>query len=649
MKQILRWGSLPLLILLLGSILSSYEAPSPLVHTRSVTETIKLQYVEDVEAFKTAVDQLWMASKDQPEQLAAIFKICRNRYKKIEYLAEYYDAEFVKKHINGAPLPRLSTDDNKMIEEPEGLQTLEELIFSEEQEALLPEIRSLTERLSQNVRIFVPFQHQYPMRHRFVFEASRSQLIRIFSLSLTGFDTPATLAGIQESQLSLAAVQQAVSLYFPLIQKQDPALRENLDNRFTGALSYLAQNQDFDNFDRLHFLTEYLNPLYAGLTDARKILGIPTASEATPGKVKFSLNPKARNLFDEDLLNPFYYTELISEQHTENTIELGRTLFFDPLLSDNLDRSCASCHHPEKAFTDGNKKSIARGFKGTVNRNAPTLINSAYSARLFLDLRAEKLEDQIHHVIFSEKEFNTNFFEIFKRIKQSPEYLELFKKAFPDYQDRPLHRYTLATALSSYIISIGGFSSPFDQYVKGERESLDPAVKRGFNLFMGKAACGTCHFAPTFSGLVPPAFHEMESEILGVPANKDPEAPVLDQDPGRAGGRVKEDFAIYHRSFKTTTVRNIALTAPYMHNGVYDNLEEVVDFYNRGGGAGMGLEVPHQTLPPDELNLTPEEIKDLVAFMESLTNEQIDTRRPERLPKFPEGSRYNDRKIGGEY
>ncbi|MEM6802960.1 MAG: cytochrome c peroxidase, partial [Bacteroidota bacterium] len=309
----------------------------------------------------------------------------------------------------------------------------------------------------------------------------------------------------------------------------------------------------------------------------------------------------------------------------------------------------ASCHKPELAFTDGEKKSIARGFDGTVDRNAPTLINSAYSARLFLDLRAEKLEDQIHHVIFNEKEFNTNFFEVFDRLKQSDEYVQLFKKAFPQYADRPLHRYTLATALSSYIISLGSFSSPFDQYVRGEKEEVAPAVKRGFNLFMGKAGCGTCHFAPTFSGLVPPAFHEMESEILGVPGNKDVENPILDEDPGRSAGRVKESFVIYHRSFKTTTVRNIAMTAPYMHNGVYDNLEEVVDFYNRGGGAGMGMDVPYQTLPPDELGLNENEISDLVAFMESLTHSKIDTRRPEKLPAYPEASPFNNRVIGGKY
>ena len=650
MKRLLVWAS-PSLFLLMGLFLSAFFNPIPTSLNKSLTNQVKSKYLTDLDIFLEATAELSKLARDHasPAELQTQLTKCREVYKRTEFLAEYYDGEFVKKYLNGAPLPRLSTDDNKVIEGPEGMQTLEELIFSEDPSAEIEEIQRLSERLYQHVVIFLPFQKQSPMRHRFVFEAARSQIIRIFALSLTGFDTPMTLNGISESRISLASVQNAIQLYYPLIDKSQPELSKDLQTLFEGAAAFLAENKDFDSFDRLSFLKTYLNPLYAALTDARKLLGIPTASEAVPGNFKYSLNPNARNIFSEDLLNPFYYTELVESQYTENTIELGRTLFFDPILSDNLERSCASCHKPELAFTDGQKKSIARGFEGTVERNAPTLINAAYSARLFLDLRAEKLEDQIHHVIFSEKEFNTNFFEIFGRIQQSEEYMDLFKKAFPQYADRPLHRYTLATALSSYIISLGSFSSPFDQYVRGERAEIETSVKRGFNLFMGKAGCGTCHFAPTFSGLVPPAYHEMESEILGVPSNKDVDNPVLDEDPGRSGGRVKEAFAIYHRSFKTTTVRNIARTAPYMHNGVYDELEEVVDFYNRGGGTGMGLEVPYQTLPPDELGLTETETADLVAFMKALTNEKIDRNRPEKLPAFPEGSPFENRIVGGKY
>ena len=233
---------------------------------------------------------------------------------------------------------------------------------------------------------------------------------------------------------------------------------------------------------------------------------------------------------------------------------------------------------------------------------------------------------------------------------QSEEYVKMFDLAFPSVAGRPsLNPYSFAAAISAYVTSLRSFQSPFDQYVRGEISQIDEDVKKGFNLFMGKAGCATCHFAPTFNGNVPPIFDDSESEVLGVPANKDVNKPIIDEDPGRARARLKERTPIYHRSFKTVTVRNIELTAPYMHNGVYDTLEEVVDFYNRGGGQGMGLDVPNQTLPPDPLDLTDDEQKALIAFMKSLTDAERFNKIPERLPSFPEASGLNKRKIGGEY
>lgn len=134
---------------------------------------------------------------------------------------------------------------------------------------------------------------------------------------------------------------------------------------------------------------------------------------------------------------------------------------------------------------------------------------------------------------------------------------------------------------------------------------------------MGKATCGTCHFAPTFSGLVPPFFEENESEVLGV--LKNPKTIELDDDLGRsASKRLTYETEIYDRSFKTVTVRNISKTAPYFHHGQYNTLEEVVEFYNVGGGIGFGLEVPNQTLPPDSLNLSEVEKRQLIAFLKAI-------------------------------
>jgi cytochrome c peroxidase len=165
---------------------------------------------------------------------------------------------------------------------------------------------------------------------------------------------------------------------------------------------------------------------------------------------------------------------------------------------------------------------------------------------------------------------------------------------------------------------------------------------------MGKAACGTCHFAPVFNGTVPPYFNDTEAEVLGVPESYDTLHPVLDHDLGRFDSGYPRDKAPFYKyAFKTVTVRNAAITAPYMHNGAIKSLEEVVDFYNRGGGAGMGLDVPHQTLPFDHLTLSEAEQKDLVAFMHALTSTSFDTEKPKSLPAFEQHPAWNQRTVGG--
>ncbi len=135
---------------------------------------------------------------------------------------------------------------------------------------------------------------------------------------------------------------------------------------------------------------------------------------------------------------------------------------------------------------------------------------------------------------------------------------------------------------------------------------------------MGKAKCGSCHFAPLFNGTQSPLFSKSEAEVLGVPAQADTANAVLDEDPGRF---ILNPYPQYRYAFKTTTLRNVAKTAPYMHNGVYKSLEEVMDFYNRGGGAGIGIELDNQTLSPEPLNLSKKEIREIIAFLKTLNDD----------------------------
>ncbi len=626
---------------------NNYRFPAPI---DSVITEISEAYLLNIETLKNSADT-FQKSLDRASvtEQRKIFLALRKDYKKIEYLIAYIDPEFNKDYINGAPLPSLErkADDDITVLEPEGIQIIEELLFSDEYSENKEKISALSEQLSFNISKTLDFQKKVPFTHRYIFEAGRQEVIRIFTQNLAGFDSPSLEQVIEEQAIALRSVKEAILRYTPLLNKKAPQLTKELKRQFDGAINYLETNTDFEKFDRMYFLKNHINPIYASILDAQLKIGIETYYEAPPLYQKHAVNYYARNLFDPQFLNSNYYTRYPSDKDNKDVVSLGRALFFDPILSRNNKRSCASCHQPEKAFTDGKAKSTAFDFQGELKRNSPTLINAAYADRFFHDLRTDMLDDQIEHVIVDKSEFRNSFLNIFKTLEKSDEYVTLFKKGFPELGDEPINKYSVSASIAAYVASLSGFDSPFDKYVRDESEELSDEAIKGFNLFYGKAACGTCHFAPTFSGLVPPFYKESESEVLGVPA--DIGNTKLDNDFGRMNGVIKEGAHIYKHAFKTPTVRNAAATAPYMHNGVYTSLEQVVDFYNKGGGQGLGFDLPNQTLPPDPLELSDAESKSLVAFMESLTDlSSTKNAAPTRLPRFTDPV-LNQRKIGGEY
>lgn len=528
----------------------------------------------------------------------------RLAYKKVEFYLAFHFPEFTKENINGAPLFRIEKEGTRpKVITPDGLQVLDELIYSDEASEQKVHIGGLAMKLHS---AFIDLSNGIgapKMEGAYGIAALRMELVRILSMGITGFDTPGSLQALPEARASLMGMKL---FYEENYSKDDAALK-----LFGGAIQYLEKNTDFDTFDRLVFIKEYIDPLYKTLaTKQGKAPGFLSNTSAW--------NTNSQSVFAKDFLNPYYFTNISKDEDNEVIRSLGRTLFYDPALSGDGSVSCASCHKPELAFTDGQAKSQSRVQGKTVLRNSPTLLNAAYSDRYFYDLRAFTLEQQAEHVIFNTEEFNTAYSAILKKLSQKPEYATRFKKAFGK---NGINRANFSKALASYVLSLQSFNSPMDKYLRGESAEISTSVKNGFNLFMGKAACATCHFAPTFSGLVPPLYSENESEILGV--LKDPKAArkELDTDNGRVDNEIYTEYAwIYERSFKTSTVRNIALTAPYFHNGAYTTLEEVIDFYNEGGGEGMGFTVKNQTLAPDKLNLTPQEKKDLIAFMNALTD-----------------------------
>ena len=527
----------------------------------------------------------------------------RLSYKRVAWLTEYYYPSYSTKHFNGAPLLKAEKyGTHSTVQPPEGLQVLDEMVHVDSVDT--EQVVILARTLANHAAALAPEMATRPYPLAELLEAMRTELVRIPTLYLTGFDTPGSLAGLSESRVALESMHRVLSKQDILASYTEYA---TLRDQFSAAVAALHPPIDFDAFDRLSFQRDHLNGLYRGLASLQRAAGLPPSVRFPTGR-----NPYGQELlYADDFLDPYHYTELSARTDGPALRQLGERLFHDASLSQSGTLSCASCHQPDLAFTDG-------GAGGTA-RNAPTLVNAVYADRYFYDLRAYTLEQQAEHVIYDHGEFDTDYGHIVEKLRSTPSYQRAFRGALG--RDSEISRSAFSAALASYVLSLRSFNSPFDRYARGEVDTLSEPARNGYNLFMGKAGCGTCHFAPTFSGLVPPLYTENESEILGVLENPHAWTKTLSPDRGRmAGGVPHEEVWIYDRSFKTPTVRNAALTGPYFHNGAYANLDLVVDFYDRGGGAGMGLEVPNQTLPPDKLSLTEREKRELVEFMHALTD-----------------------------
>lgn len=590
--------------------------------------TIKSLYVQDLNELAQQIATYHNTLKVTNLNLDVLqqnHRDTRLAFKQVEALLSFYDKRRIKQTINGAPLPWVAFAGNqRMVKDPVGLQVLDELVYAEQPLEHLAAIQTLVEQLQQDFQIILKVQQKKQLFHQEIFEALRLELIRIFTLGLTGFDTPGSLQAIPETIQALQGIQGIIQHYQAVVKTSHPTLVQQIDQQFAIAIEYLEAHPDFDTFDRLYFLKTSIHSLYQSIYDLHYALGAAYFDKRNQKPT--AINYAAQNIFAEDFLNPNFY--IISELNTElaqQKIALGERLFYDKRLSKRETLSCASCHDPQLAFTDGKAKSTANDLVHTTLRNAPTLINAVYADRYFYDLRARRLENQVNHVILNELEFATDYQTIQKKLQTDSTYLAAFAAANDGLPNaRLINPSSITDAITAYVASLHSFNSPFDQYMRDERPELSEEVKRGFNLFMGKAACGTCHFAPLFSGTVPPYFNESEAEILGVPTTKDSLSPILDADLGRyASGHPVDQYDHLKHSFKTPTVRNVANTAPYMHNGVYDSLEEVVNFYNHGGGAGMGIPVPFQTLAADSLHLNLQEQTDIIAFMESLSDKSF--------------------------
>jgi cytochrome c peroxidase len=292
---------------------------------------------------------------------------------------------------------------------------------------------------------------------------------------------------------------------------------------------------------------------------------------------------------------------------TQARIDLGRALFFDTRLSGSEMLSCAWCHNPARGWSDGQPTAIGHGFK-RLGRKTPTILNTAYNPLQMWDGRKTTLEDQALGPIESPGEMNLPLDKMVARLKTVAGYGPLFEAAYPG---EGITDKTVAKAIASFERTVVSTRSPFDRWREGDEHAVNDAVKRGFKLFTGKANCSLCHQGFNFTDN---GFHNIGVRTLSG-----------DEDEGRFARR---KVKVLKGAFKTPTLRDVELTAPYMHNGIYRTLDEVVDHYDRGGDVKDNLS---PNMKP--LGLSAGEKADLVAFMKSLTGPPLHVEVP-ALPVY---------------
>lgn len=294
---------------------------------------------------------------------------------------------------------------------------------------------------------------------------------------------------------------------------------------------------------------------------------------------------------------------------TEEKIALGKQLYFDPRLSRDGAVSCASCHDPAKGYSNGER--FATGVDNQQGgRSAPVVINAAYNTMQFWDGRAGSLEEQALGPIQNPIEMNLTLEEATERLNAIPGYREQFQKIFGTDATSE----GIAQAIACYERTVLCGNAPYDRFVAGDQNALSPAASRGRALFFGKAHCSACHAGPNFTDN---GFHN-----IGIGMDRP------DYDVGRAAiSKLKGDTG----AFKTPTLREIARSAPYMHDGSLATLEDVVEHYNKGG-----VENPWLDEEIFKLNLTAEEKQDLIAFLvEGLSSDDYPLHEPPELPAAP--------------
>ena len=469
---------------------------------------------------------------------------------------------------------------------------------------------------------------------------NRLFLLNLAAIYTTGFECPDPKNVIPELRSMLTDVHKTYIAYNKGFT--NTALSSQYLEIYLNTINFVnKQSNDFEEFDHYTFIKDFINPLFAKNQQLIKEYNVVSKSY-----IDYSLNKNSTSIFSKNLYNGQNTKGIFLRVYDNKVLaeieKIGKLLFYDPILSGNNQRSCASCHKPTQYFTDTlTNTSLQFDGKGFLPRNSPSLINAPYNHLILLDGKHISLQNQTKDVITNPIELGNNEQDVLKKVLSCKEYKEAFKsflKYTPTEKDITLEH--ISSAITLYYGKFSKYYSPFDMAMNN-KGAINENAKKGFNVFMSKAQCATCHFVPQFNGVKPP-YVGSEFEVLGVPT--DTNFTSLSPDKGRFNINAANETA---NAFRTGTVRNASKTAPYMHNGVFRTLEQVIDFYDLGGGNGKGLKVNNQTLSSDSLHLTKDDKTNLIAFINSLTENIEFENVPQKIP-ISKNKKLNDRKFGGK-
>lgn len=561
----------------------------------TLNESIERLYKLELKKCINTLDAL-LASKSKTDKIE-FYKKARFHFKTVEPILSYVDKNNYKS-LNAPNILQVHEEDptDIKIRNPFGFQVIEELLFDKNLDST--KIKDVVTITISRLKLIEKNTYINFKNHHIIW-LIRHEIVRIATTGITGYDSPVLGQSLQESSYAYSTIENLIKMTKTKFKSK------HLYDQFLKIISKAKGilNHDFESFDRYNFIKNHIHKQLELLVDIQNDWNVEFPFE-------LALSNNLTSLFTEETLNKNFFSDYKSDTtHLKQKTVLGKLLFNDKNLSKNRNMACATCHITEKAFTDGKVT-----FDANQTRNTPTLTYATYQQLFFMDARTGSLEGQVVGVVNNHNEFDMSMDSIIKRTKDKKEYKFLLDSLYSNKRDN----FNIRHAIASYVRTLNPFNSKFDKNINGLENTLSQSEINGFNLFTGKAQCATCHFAPIFNGTIPPEYNETEMELIGTPQKNDTIKAIISKDLGRFNlFKTKER----KHFFKTPTVRNIEKTGPYMHNGVYNTLEEVVAFYNRGGGSGIGIEEEYQTLPFDNLNLTNVEQSDLVTFLKTLTDD----------------------------